>query len=114
MDKTKAPRAPGYMETPRYTQEDWDEVSDNPEWTAEERGAAKSFADVFPDLAKKIAQKKVATSIRLDADVIAHWRATGPGWQTRMNEALRKALIRTGGTKKRVKAKPPIRRAKSA
>ena len=29
-------------------------------------------------------------SIRLPADVIARWRATGPGWQTRMAERLTK------------------------
>ena len=27
-------------------------------------------------------------SLRLPADVIAHWKATGPGWQTRMAERL--------------------------
>ncbi|MBF0168283.1 MAG: BrnA antitoxin family protein [Alphaproteobacteria bacterium] len=34
---------------------------------------------------------KIATSIRLDADVLAHFKATGTGWQTRINQALRKA-----------------------
>ena len=34
---------------------------------------------------------KEAVSIRLDADVLAHYRATGPGWQSRINDALRKA-----------------------
>jgi uncharacterized protein (DUF4415 family) len=29
-------------------------------------------------------------SIRLPADVIERWRATGPGWQTRMAERLGK------------------------
>jgi len=28
-------------------------------------------------------------SLRLPADVIERWRATGPGWQTRMAERLR-------------------------
>lgn len=30
-------------------------------------------------------------SLRLPADVIARWRATGPGWQTRMAERLAEA-----------------------
>ena len=30
-------------------------------------------------------------SLRLPADVIERWRATGPGWQTRMAERLSKA-----------------------
>lgn len=34
---------------------------------------------------------KRALSLRLDPDVIDWFRATGDGWQTRMNEALRKA-----------------------
>ena len=34
---------------------------------------------------------KQATSLRLDPDVLDHYRATGPGWQSRINLALRKA-----------------------
>lgn len=34
---------------------------------------------------------KQPVSLRLDKDVLAHFRATGPGWQSRINEALRKA-----------------------
>ena len=36
-------------------------------------------------------QPKEALSLRLDADVVAHYRGTGRGWQSRINEALRKA-----------------------
>jgi len=36
--------------------------------------------------------RKEATSIRIDKDVLATFRASGPGWQTRMNEALREWL----------------------
>jgi uncharacterized protein (DUF4415 family) len=32
---------------------------------------------------------KVSTTIRFDADVLAALKATGPGWQTRVNDALR-------------------------
>ena len=35
---------------------------------------------------------KISTTVRFDADVIAAFRATGRGWQTRMNEALREWL----------------------
>jgi uncharacterized protein (DUF4415 family) len=27
----------------------------------------------------------------IDADVVEHFRATGPGWQTRINDTLRRA-----------------------
>jgi uncharacterized protein (DUF4415 family) len=33
---------------------------------------------------------KQAVSLRLDRDVIEHFKKEGPGWQSRMNEALRK------------------------
>lgn len=33
---------------------------------------------------------KQAVSLRLDQDVIAHYKKGGPGWQSRMNAALRR------------------------
>ncbi|MCV2218888.1 BrnA antitoxin family protein [Thauera sp. Sel9] len=35
------------------------------------------------------APTKVPTTIRFDADVLAALKATGPGWQTRVNAAMR-------------------------
>jgi uncharacterized protein (DUF4415 family) len=35
---------------------------------------------------------KIQTAIRFDADVLEGLRATGRGWQTRANEALREWL----------------------
>jgi len=40
---------------------------------------------------------KVSTTIRLDADVVAKFRAKGPGWQSRINAALREWLVRRAG-----------------
>ena len=37
------------------------------------------------------AMPKEAVNIRLDPEVVAHFRAGGPGWQSRINAALRKA-----------------------
>ena len=34
---------------------------------------------------------KQPVSLRLDPEVIAYFRKSGPGWQTRMNDMLRKA-----------------------
>jgi uncharacterized protein (DUF4415 family) len=34
---------------------------------------------------------KMALKLRIDPDVVEHFRATGPGWQTRINDTLRKA-----------------------
>jgi uncharacterized protein (DUF4415 family) len=32
---------------------------------------------------------KISTTIRLDADIVERFRADGPGWQSRINDALR-------------------------
>jgi uncharacterized protein (DUF4415 family) len=34
---------------------------------------------------------KVPVTMRLDPDVLAHFKAGGPGWQTRMGDVLAKA-----------------------
>ena len=39
----------------------------------------------------KKANAKVSVHLRLSPEVIAYFRARGPGWQTRIDEALRKA-----------------------
>ena len=36
---------------------------------------------------------KVLLTLRLDPDVVAKFRATGAGWQTRMAEALKRAAV---------------------
>ena len=38
--------------------------------------------------------RKVSTTIRLDADIVAAFRRQGEGWQTRVNAALRDWLER--------------------
>ena len=100
MKKTKSV-SPGFREGRGYTQADWDEVEDNPELTEEELKEMRPFREVFPDLAASIDRKlgrpkaenpKKAISLRLDAEVIERFKAGGEGWQSRMNEALRKAV----------------------
>ena len=61
------------------------------------------FTEAFPALARKTCARndmgdvvrsknpKVPVSIRLDQDVVAKFKATGPGWQSRINDVLRKA-----------------------
>lgn len=39
---------------------------------------------------------KEPVKIRLDADVLAALRATGDGWQTRINDTLRTSLLLAG------------------
>jgi uncharacterized protein (DUF4415 family) len=42
-----------------------------------------------PPLGKAV---KKQVTLRLDSEVVEAFRAGGPGWQSRMNEALRKAV----------------------
>lgn len=57
-----------------------------PEWQAK-------FAQVPIQRGRpKAAVTKVSTTIRLDPDVLAAFKADGPGWQTRINQALRKSV----------------------
>lgn len=78
--------------------------ADNPEWTDEDFARAtgpESLSDVelaaFPNTLKRLGRPpspapKQAVKLRLDPDVLERWRASGPGWQTRMNDTLRRAL----------------------
>ena len=53
-------------------------------WAAYRRGAGRPPLDP--------SEVKERITIRLDRDVLLKLRATGPGWQTRVNEILRKAV----------------------
>jgi uncharacterized protein (DUF4415 family) len=60
---------------------------------------AKPVAEVMPDLATHAEQKKrgrpkldnpkVAVSLRIDPNVLESFKATGPGWQGVIHEALK-------------------------
>ena len=45
--------------------------------------------------------RKRAVSLRLDPDVLAHFRRSGRGWQSRINAALRKAAKLPEKTRKK-------------
>jgi uncharacterized protein (DUF4415 family) len=71
-------------------------VSDNPELSPADSNKARSGAEAFPELAARRRGRpetdapKVAVKIRIARDVLAAYQAGGPGWQTRMHDALRK------------------------
>jgi uncharacterized protein (DUF4415 family) len=70
----------------------------------------EEFAELRPPRGRpKAASKKVAISVRLDPDVLEALRATGEGWQRRINVALRRAFVGQG-TKVRAGASPATRR----
>lgn len=73
---------------------------DNPEWTEEDFARARPASELPPQLAaafrrggRPAGSNKEQVSIRLDKDVLAKFKATGRGWQTRINEALKRARV---------------------
>jgi len=78
----------------------WTDPDDAPhltrEWfeAAEIRKGDKLVRPARPVGRPKLETPKTPVSIRLDADVVEHFRKTGPGWQSRINQALRKAMGR--------------------
>ena len=77
------------------------DADDAPEWTKEQFGRAeiaiggKTVRPAKGTLTRAgrppKADAKISIHLRLSPDVIKHFRARGPGWQTRIDEALRKA-----------------------
>lgn len=66
---------------------------DNPEWTQTMFDEAKTAAELFPHLFKEAPREdKVSATILYDADILSAFRATGKGWENRMNDALREWL----------------------
>jgi uncharacterized protein (DUF4415 family) len=71
---------------------------ENFEWSAEELKKSKKFRDLPESLQTKLASRKlrgaqvlptkVSTTIRLSSDVIEAFKASGAGWQTRIDLAL--------------------------
>lgn len=75
---------------------------ENPEWTDADFGAARPAKSVMdPAVYAAVTQRrrgrqkaptKRLISLRLDPDVVEHFRSTGSGWQSRINDALRAAI----------------------
>ncbi len=74
--------------------------AENPEWTAEDFDRAVPFSQLPGSLQAKLrslkkprgpqkAPTKEVVTIRLSRDVVERLRASGPGWQTRVDAALR-------------------------
>ena len=61
---------------------------DNPPWTEDMPGPAVPRRGRGPQKAPT----KVSTTIRLDADILAWFKAQGSGYQTRINKALRHVM----------------------
>ncbi len=65
--------------------------------------------DAAPDLSEPVAgivgrlgrplkpDRKISVTLRLDRDVVERFKATGGGWQTRINAAQKKSIARRAG-----------------
>jgi uncharacterized protein (DUF4415 family) len=79
---------------------------ENPAWTNETFARARRGREALPEIfgaataAKmlkprgrpKSGKARTSISLRVPPETLARWKATGPGWQTRMAEALTKAI----------------------
>ena len=86
--------------------------AENPEWTGEDVRRARPLLEVLPKEAVDAIRRyrgqrgpqksptKELVSLRVDREVVEAYRATGPGWQTRANQALR-AYATKGGLEQR-------------
>ncbi|MHB1103187.1 MAG: BrnA antitoxin family protein [Devosia sp.] len=107
---TKPTRTPGSLEGIRLGQtlDDYEREhgEDIPEWTPEDFARARPISE-FPELAEALehargqrgpqkSPTKEHIGIRLDREVVEHFRATGPGWQSRINDILVEHLKRGG------------------
>ena len=63
---------------------------DNPPWSEEMLGPPVLKRGRGPQKAPT----KVLTTVRLDADVLAFFKAQGSGYQTRINDELRKVVAK--------------------
>jgi uncharacterized protein (DUF4415 family) len=85
--------------------------TDNPAWTSEDMAKARPANGVLtqlfsperahsllkPRCRPKADVTKVRMGIRLSADVMAHFKASGDGWQTRIDAALRQFIAEHPG-----------------
>lgn len=71
---------------------------DNPEWTEEDFAKARPAEEILPPEALALFKKrrgpqkaptKQLVSLRLSPDVLERFKASGPGWQTRIDGVLR-------------------------
>ena len=79
---------------------------DNPPWSEEMLGPPVLKRGRGPQKAPT----KVLTTVRLDADVLAFFKAQGSGYQTRINNELRKVVTK-GLTTRSTRTRAKVARA---
>ena len=72
------------------TAEGWVDPDEIPDLSTDDWARVIEAAPVRRGRPKAVV-RKVSTTIRLDPDVVDAFKADGPGWQSRINTALRRA-----------------------
>lgn len=65
--------------------------ADNPELTSEQLSRMRPFRELQAERRRgrpRSTVHKEPVTVRLDPEIVEFFRASGPGWQTRMNAAL--------------------------
>ena len=69
---------------------------ENPEWTKKMLKQARPASEVIPKVVEAHRRgrplksgKKRQLTLRLSPEVVDYFKSSGPGWQTRMDEALK-------------------------
>jgi Uncharacterized protein conserved in bacteria len=74
--------------------------------TEEEIGRLRPAREVFAELGIPVPvprkagrprqdETKVRVTMRLDAEIVAHFKSQGPGWQTRINKVLAEKIAKS-------------------
>lgn len=91
-------KIPERLKAQGVTQEDWDDVCDNPPITIRQLMKAQRFVDVFPELAATIQPTRrkgptQAVTLRVRPETVALFRLKGKNWRKQMVSALEKAAL---------------------
>ena len=94
---SRKPRKPTHVSA-----RDWAAV-DSPPLSDDMLARMRPVREAAPELIRmqkrrgrpRLAAPKEAIKLRLSAEVLAHFRAGGPGWQTRIDETLCAAVKRS-------------------
>ena len=73
-----------------------EEYDEAPEWTADDfaRAEVHEGGKLIRRGRPPKERPKEAVKLRLSGEVLDHFRAAGPGWQTRINATLERAVAR--------------------
>ncbi len=70
----------------------WDGIDEDDRPATKEELDAAIAADLARRRGRPVGSMKTQIALRVDDDILAAFKATGKGWQTRMNDALREWL----------------------